>query len=383
MEITELLEIISRGEDSKHQFKKNVNNAISLAQEMIAFSNSGGGKIFIGVSDAGEITGLSGADMNRLNGLVSNAASQNVRPPINPKTENIALSEGLVMVITVFDGISKPYMDNQGAIWVKCGADKRKVTSREEMQRMFQSVGLIHGDEIPANGMTVADLDLLYFKNFFEREYGEKLDNQHISLPDILKNMNLVNKGILNISGALLFAKNPQVRLPIFIVKAVSYPDNIIDGSEYLDSQDINGKLADVFQKSLGFVMGNLKHIQGDRNINTPGESEIPRETLEELLVNALIHRDYFISAPIRIFLFRNRVEIISPGYLPNNLTIENIKSGNSNIRNPILASYATKILPYRGLGTGIRRALQKYPEIDFENDLDGNQFKVIIKRKA
>ena len=383
MEITELLEIISRGEDSKHQFKRNVNNAISLAQEIVAFSNSGGGKIFIGVSDTGDITGLSFADMNRLNGLVSNAASQNVRPPINPKTENIALSEGLVMVITVFDGISKPYMDNQGAIWVKCGADKRKVTSREEMQRMFQSVGLIHADEIPANGMTVADLDLLYFKNFFEREYGEKLDNQNISLPDILKNMNLVNNGILNISGALLFAKNPQVRLPIFIVKAVSYPDNIIDGSEYLDSQDITGKLADVFQKSLGFVMGNLKHIQGDRNINTPGESEIPRETLEELLVNALIHRDYFISAPIRIFLFRNRVEIISPGYLPNNLTIENIKSGNSNIRNPIFASYATKILPYRGLGTGIRRALQKYPEIDFENDLDGNQFKVIIKRKV
>lgn len=383
MEITELLEIISRGEDSKHQFKRIVSNATSLAGEMVAFSNSGGGKIFIGVSDTGEITGLSPADINRLNSLVSNVASQNVRPPINPKTENISLSESLVMVITVFDGISKPYMDNQGAIWVKSGADKRKVTSREEMQRMFQSVGLIHGDEIPANGMTVADLDLLYFKNFFEREYGEKLDNQNISLPDILENMNLVKNSILNISGALLFAKKPQVRLPIFIVKAVSYPDNIIDGSEYLDNQDITGKLADVFQKSLGFVMGNLKHIQGDRNINTPGESEIPRESLEELLVNALIHRDYFISAPIRIFLFRNRVEIISPGYLPNNLTIENIKSGISNIRNPILTSYATKILPYRGLGTGIRRALQKYPEIDFENDLDGNQFKVIIKRKV
>jgi len=189
MEITELLEIISRGEDSKHQFKRNVSNATSLAGEMVAFSNSGGGKIFIGVSNSGGITGLSPADINRLNGLVSNVASQNVRPPINPKTENIALSECLVMVITVFDGISKPYMDNQGVIWVKCGADKRKVTSREEMQRMFQSVGLIHGDKIPDNGMTVADLDLLYFKNFFEREYGEKLDNQNVSLPDILKNM--------------------------------------------------------------------------------------------------------------------------------------------------------------------------------------------------
>jgi ATP-dependent DNA helicase RecG len=382
METTELLEIISRGEDSKHQFKSNVTNAFSLAQEMVAFSNSGGGKIFIGVSDTGDITGLSSVDMNRLNGLVSNSASQNVRPPINPQTENIALSEGLVMVVTVLDGISKPYMDNQGAILVKSGADKRRVTSREEIQRMFQSAGLIHGDEIPANGTTVADIDLSYFRIFFEREYGEKLDDQNIPLPDILKNMNLVKDGILNISGALLFAKSPQARLPIFIVKAVCYPDNIIDESEYLDSQDIIGKMADVFQKSLGFVMNNLKRVQGDRDINASGEPEIPRETLEELLANAIIHRDYFISAPIRVFVFRNRVEIISPGHLPNNLTIENIKSGNSNIRNPILASYATKMLPYRGLGTGIRRALQKYSEIDFENDLDGNQFKVIIKRK-
>ena len=381
MEITELLEIISRGEDTKHQLKGNVTNVISLAQEMVAFSNSGGGKLFIGVSDAGDITGLSSVDMNRLNGLVSNAASENVRPPINPQTENIALSEGLVMVVTVLDGISKPYMDNQGAILVKSGADKRRVTSREEIQRMFQSAGLIHGDEIPANGTTVADVDLAYFKNFFEREYGEKLDDQNIPLPDIFKNMNLLKDGILNISGALLFAKSPQVKLPVFIIKAVSYPDDMIDESEYLDSQDITGKLADVFQKSLGFVMGNLKRVQGDRSINTSGELEIPKEALEELLANALIHRDYFISAPVRVFVFRNRVEIISPGYLPNNLTIENIKSGNSNIRNPILASYATKILPYRGLGTGIRRALRKYSEIDFENDLDGNQFKVIIKR--
>ena len=383
MEIIELLEIISRGEDSKHQFKSDATNAISLAQEMVAFSNSGGGKIFIGVSDNGDIAGLSSTDINRLNGLVSNAASQNVHPPINPQSENIALSEGLIMVINVLDGISKPYMDNQGAILVKSGADKRRVTSREEMQRMFQNAGLIHGDEVPANGITVADIDLSYFKKFFEREYKEKLDDQGISLPNILENMNLLKDNILNISGALLFAKSPQIRLPIFIVKSICYPGNIIDETKYLDSQDITGKLADVFQKSLSFVSGNLKHVQGDRSINAPGEPEIPRETLEELLVNAIIHRDYFISAPIRVFVFRNRIEVISPGHLPNNLTIKNIISGNSNIRNPVLASYATKILPYRGLGTGIRRALQLYSEIDFENDLNGNQFKVIIKRKV
>lgn len=381
MENSELLEIISRGEDSKHQFKSNISNVISLAEEIVAFSNSGGGQILIGVDDNGTISGLTTDDIGRLNGLISNSSSQNVRPPINPYTENILLSEGVVVVVNVPDGISKPYMDNQGVIWVKSGADKRKATSREEIQRLFQQAGLIHGDEIPANGMTVADIDISYFSNFFERIYGEKLDNQDMSLPDLLKNMNLIKNEILNISGALLLAKNPHIRLPIFIVKAVCYPGNTIDESKYIDSQNITGKIADVYQKSIGFIISNLRHVQREQGINSSGEPEIPKIALEELLVNALIHRDYFISAPIRIFIYNNRIEIISPGHLPNNLTIENIKSGNSNIRNPILSSYATKITPYRGLGTGVRRALKEYPEIDFEDDHAGNQFKVTINR--
>ena len=75
----------------------------------------------------------------------------------------------------------------------------------------------------------------------------------------------------------------------------------------------------------------------------------------EELLVNALVHRDYLVSASVRLFVFDNRIEIISPGHLPNNLTVEKIRTGNSNIRNPILVSYVAKgLLPYHGLGSGI-----------------------------
>lgn len=286
------------------------------------------------------------------------------------------------MVVTVPDGVSKPYMDNSGAIWVKSGADKRKVTSREEIQRIYQTAGLIHGDGIPTSGLTLADLNIDYFKDFFEKNFGESVEAQNLPLPLLLENMNLMKQGVLNISGALLFAKNPSSRLPLFIVKAVSYPGIDIHVEHYLDSQDITGKLGDIFYKSMSFVLRNIRHIQRDQNVNAPGEPEIPRLVLEELIVNALIHRDYFVSAPVRIFIFRDRVEIISPGHLPNNLTIDNIKRGNSNIRNPILASYATKILPYRGLGSGIIRALKVYPDIEFEDDHEGNQFKAVIKRK-
>lgn len=382
METAELLEIISRDEDSRHQFKANITNESSLAQEMVAFSNSGGGSIFIGVSNDGTFSGLDRSDMGRLNQLVSNAASQHVRPPINPWTENILMPNGLVMHVVIPDGISKPYMDKNGVIWVKSGSDKRKATSREEIQRLYQSASLIHGDEIPVQGMTASDLDVEYFREFFERNIGEPFEQQELGLPDILRNMNLMKEGNLNIAGALLFAKNPSFKLPAFIVKAIAFPGNEIHDVEYLDSRDITGKLADVFRQSMSFVLGNIHHIQCDQGVNAAGQPEIPRIALEELIANALIHRDYFVTAPVRIFIFDNRIDILSPGHLPNNLTVENIKSGNSNIRNPVLASFATKMLPYRGLGSGIIRALKSYPHIHFDNDRDGNLFKVTIQRK-
>ncbi|MBF8276733.1 MAG: putative transcriptional regulator [Candidatus Brocadiaceae bacterium] len=211
METTELLEIIGRGEDEANQFKADIHNVDSLAAEMVAFSNSGGGRIFIGVADDGRIAGLARTDMGRINQLVSNAASQSVRPPINPRTENVAFPDGLITIVTIPSGISKPYMDNNGAIWVKSGSDKRKVTSREEIQRMFQSASLVHGDEVPANGMTLSDLDMDYFQRSFEKQYGECLDEQDLPLNTLLDNMNLMKDGVLNVAGALLFAKRQEI----------------------------------------------------------------------------------------------------------------------------------------------------------------------------
>ena len=382
METVELLEIAARGEDSRHQFKDDVTNAASLAGEMVALANSGGGKIFIGIADDGTIHAHDAPHVRRLNQLIGNAASTLVRPPINPLTENVPVASGVVVVVTIADGISKPYMDNNGVIWVKTGSDKRRVTAREELQRMFQTAQLVHGDDVPISGTSIADIDLDYFRRFFRSRYEQDLEEQGQSLAQVLSNMRLLSDGALTVSGILLFAKDPQVFLPVFHAKAVCYPGNDIHATTYLDSADIVGRIQTQFEEGLSFILRNLRREQMDQGINTTGEVEIPRIVLEELMANALIHRDYFVSAPIRVFVFDDRVEIISPGHLPNNLTVANIRSGNSNIRNPILTSYATKLLPYRGLGTGILRALREYPSIDFVDDRDGNLFRVVIHRR-
>ena len=383
METTELIDLLSRGEDSRQQFKTDMNNADALAAEIVAFSNTAGGRIFIGVNDDGSVRGLSGADVARLNMLIANVASQVVRPAVNPLTENVPHPAGTVLVLSIAEGVNKPYMDKNGAIWVKNGSDKRRATSREELQRLFQQAGLVHADETPVAGLSAGDVDLPYFETFFEQQFGEPLAQHNQPLPQLLTNMNLMNQGQLNVAGGLLFAKSPHYALPAFIVKAVAFVGTQIEDERYIDSRDIAGKLADVFQQTLGFIIANTRAAQGEQGFNSQGQPEIPRIVWEELVANALIHRDYFVSAPIRVLVFADRVEIISPGHLPNNLTIENIKAGTSNMRNPILASFAAKLLPYRGLGSGLLRSLRAWPQIELIDDRAGNLFKAIVARPS
>lgn len=166
-------------------------------------------------------------------------------------------------------------------------------------------------------------------------------------------------------------------------IKAIRYPGNEIHVTDYVDTEDFVGPLKKIFDDALAFVMRNLHKIQAGRGANAPGLPKIPESVFEELLVNALVHRDYLVSAPVRLFIFDNRIEIVSPGHLPNNLTVEKILAGNSNIRNPILVSYVAKgLLPYHGLGSGIKRALDAWPQIDFIDDRDACLFTVKVHRK-
>jgi len=393
MEAIELIQLIGRHEDSHTQFKRNVTNAESLAGDIAAFANARGGRILIGVDDDGTIGGLTGDDVRRLNLLIANTVTNNVRPSINVETENVPVSDTLVMVVTIREGVSKPYSDNSGVFWMKCGSDKRRVTSREEIQRLLQGAALVHADEVPVQGTTTTDIDLKHFKDFYLEQYGEDLDANvddalgKPALGQILRNLGLAKGEELNLAGLMLFGERPQRFRPAFVVKGVSFVGNDPAGDRYRDSEDIAGCLRDLHKGTMSFLTRNLRSVQDGKGFNTEGDLEVATDALEELVVNMFLHRDYFISAPWRVFIFDDRIEIISPGHLPNNLTVDNIRNGVSNIRNPIIASFATKNsygkLPYRGIGTGIHRALTLIPELELESDYDRNLFTVRIPRKT
>jgi len=125
-----------------------------------------------------------------------------------------------------------------------------------------------------------------------------------------------------------------------------------------------------MFEEAMSFFSSNLHAVQDGQNFNSTGKLEISQIALEELLQNALVHRDYSKNSPIRIMIFDNRIEIVSPGTLPNSLTIENIKMGNAVVRNNLLVSYCSKLMQYRGFGSGITRALEVQPDIEMINDM-------------
>lgn len=384
MTTSELHEIIRRVEDSKTQFKRQFDSIDALATEIAAMFNSEGGLLIVGVSDSGEICGV--ADIRQLNQWISNACSQKIEPPVSVTTENLRDGDRLVVVISIPLGTDKPYAVNKTAFWVKVDADKRRAT-REELRRLMQASGTLYSDEMLLPHTSVDEFDLLRFRDFYKQQYDQEIDQLNTSTERILSNLKLLKSPHLTLAGLLLFGKEPQQIRPQLMVKAVAFIGNRLEGTEYLDSEDIESTLAEQFKGTMGFLKRNLRKRQNGQNFNFPGILEIPEIALEEAIVNALAHRDYLISSSIRVFIFDNRVEIISPGKLPNTATVESIRAGIQIVRNSVLISFVPKIgIPYRGLGSGVPRMIEEcrkanLPEPKFIEDKLAETFTVVFDR--
>lgn len=390
MDALELLDLIQKGESSTVQFKVRIDkkdkkkSAYDLGTEMVAFANTKGGTLIVGVVDeTGEINGLSYEELQATNQLLANVATNNVKPAINIFTETIEVGEDKVIIVQVPEGISKPHTDNKGIIWVKNGSDKR-IAVREEIARLFQSSGNMYADETLVNGTTINDIDDDFFKQFIKSKTNKSFEELGQSVSELLSNMGMLRNGSLSLGGLLLFGENPQQYRPTFTVQCVSVVGNDISSKDYRDKEDpFTGNLQELYEKTLSFITRNLKKIQQEDSFNSQSVLELPIETIEELLVNAFVHRDYFINTSIKVFIFDNRIEIISPGILPNTLTIKNIKAGTSIPRNPIIFSNVRYILPFVGVGSGIPRAYENYPDLELINDTERELFISIIKRNA
>ena len=387
MKTAELLDIISGGETSKVQFKETLPPQESVIKEIVAMANSSlGGMILFGIKDkSGKITGLSSEQIEYADRKVSECAD-NVKPPVYIQTETIGIdiddNRKYILIVYVDEGVNKPYKTPQGEIYVKQGSNKRLLTDNTEIMRLFQKSRNLLADEMEVYETGIDDINEKVFANYFMKEFGQSYHSKGLSFEESLRAKKVLRNGQLTLAGLLFFGKNPQDIKPAFSIKAASFFGNDISSNNYRNKpDDIKGTIPDLFEQGMKFFTNNLRYIQKSESFNSKGELEISKIALEELLQNALVHRDYFKNAPIRLFILDDRIEIISPGALPNSLTVEDIKYGNPVIRNNQIVSFSTHVLPFSGLGSGIRRALAAQPDIEFINDASGEQFSVKIPR--
>ena len=378
----EILVIISKGEDYKNQFKLNFESIDKLASEIVAFLNSEGGRIFVGITNSGEIEGLTNSQLGNLNQWISNACRNKIYPPAVVKTQTINCEGKNILIISVPRGENKPYALNNTDVWIKVGGDKRRATI-EDIARLLQESGRLRAEENEVDlDIDENNLNKEYFMKWFRETMGYEFNFDDEDLVTLFNNWKLAKETKFTLAGLLLFGKNPEFIKPQFIVKAVYWEDE----NNFKDKEEIKGNLIEQFKKSLDFLRRNLRKRQRG-NVNAPSIMEIPEEALMEAIANAIVHRDYFIESPIYIEIWDYRVEVRSPGKLPNTLTIEGIKSGLHNERNPIILNFLEKDRGYRysGMGRGIPRIINKCTEfgvaVDFYNDIEKLEFKVVFKR--
>lgn len=167
--------------------------------------------------------------------------------------------------------------------------------------------------------------------------------------------------------------------------KCICFVGNNLGGTQFRDKvndADIEGNLLHQFETIMDFFTRNLRHIQVGNEFNSQGVLKIPYTSLVEFTVNALVHRSLNATAPIRIFIFDDRVEIHSPGILPNGLTVDDIVIGTSMPRNMFLFTNAIHLLPYTGAGSGMLRALSEDVNVSFTNNDRTNEFVITINRQ-
>lgn len=404
----DILRLRDTAEQTKVQFKERVTreNKYDVSCEMVAQSNYRGGMIVVGIDDkTGRINPLSFQEVQETTNLLGSLASEGVVPQILLDIENVQMDGGVIVVATIKQGKNKPYRDSKGIVWVKQGADKRKVFDNAELIAMLMENGQMHPDSMPIKGTSIKDLDentvrdylLSRFRSDYERQQLPITELKHKSLAEIadiisqtpegiLKNNGLIMEdGTLTLAALMLMGKYPQRWLPAFTVRCISFVGNSIGGTEFRDKSgnDADGNAVHMYNYIISFLTRNLRHKQVEKDFNSPGELEVSMTSLSEIVANGILHRSYVIEAPLRVFIFDNRIEIHSPGLLPEGVNLENILHGASVPRNKLLFNHGINLLPYTGAGSGITRALKFTPDIKFVNDETLNEFVVTMEREG
>jgi ATP-dependent DNA helicase RecG len=398
MNRTELSELILNGESSGVDFKRDDLTPEKLAKAMAALLNLEGGHVLLGVEDDGSVSGLV-RPAKKAEEWVMEAARTHLRPAANPYWETVEWESGRIVGIVTLthDAPNKPYKAKRGSSWVtmiRVGTTSRDATDEEE-SRLYMQGGRIQYDRKPVPGASFQDLDLRRLTNYFRdvrRQESPDASEREPWIRLLVNTKFLVEdreRAVPSAGGLLLFGTNPGFYLPHVGISAVAYrgveKDYDAQARELLMGPAVSlfsapsemtepsyprlsSSFADdttvvesgLIEQALGFVKRNIASKSWIDDGGRRQESwEYPLEAVREAIVNAIAHRDYTITVTdIEVSLYADRLEVISPGRLPNTMSVEKMRAGYRASRNELVKEVLRDYRYVEATGLGVPRKI-------------------------
>ncbi len=391
---TDLLEIITNGENSGVEFKRDVLQNHQLAKELVAFSNLEGGMVLLGVDDDRTISGLT---QDNLEEWVMTACRDKIRPGIIPSFQTIRDVESGkdVAVVRVPRGgdVHSRWHENKNTYYIRVGSQSREPTP-EELGRLFQQRGMFRADLRPVSGTSITDLDRRRLKDYFGRvrQQNMPIDDDVEGWLTLLVNTEIIVEGGVSLSGLLLFGNTPNRFLPQAGIDAAAFPGTEKDYAvkerrtlrgPMVPLMGTNGQILEtgLVEQAWEFVRRNISVTATlEDGVRRVERLTYPAEAVRETVVNALIHRDYLLAnTDIELAIYADRMEVVSPGRLPNGITPERMRTGTRATRNQLLKDVMRdyRYLEHMGMGVPrkIVRGMNEHNQTDPDLIEEGERF--------
>lgn len=375
---TELLELIKNGENSGIEFKRDTLDNRALAKEIVAFANLRGGRVLLGVDDDGSVVGIT---RDRLEEWIMTTCRDKICPELIPYYEIIRdVEPGKDVAIVQVDrgwAVHNVWHNNHRTYYIRVGTQSREA-SAEELERLFQQRGAFRLEVRGVSGSSMDDFDYRRLNDYFQRIRSQETPGRDDT--NAWQNL-LVNTEFLvdeddttpaTVAGLLLFCANPNRFLPQAGIDAVAYPGKEKDYAAK-ERSAIRGPMTALFgseglvenglvEQAVEFIRRNTEVSAGLADGARREERWLyPEEAIREAIVNALVHRDYLLSGTtVELSIYEDRLEVVSPGRLPNGITPQRMITGCRSARNQLLKDVMRDYGYLEHMGMGVPRKIVK-----------------------
>lgn len=349
-------------ESSTIEWKSSFPEKEQIVKTIIGFCNRFGGKLVIGIANNGEIVGIdesaAEAQMEHLDKMIYESSA----PPIIPLVHAQRIGDKVVLLIEVSSGMNKPYyiksLGMEKGVFVRLGRSTMRANADMIEELKWSSRGL-YFDLSSLYHATADDLDMESIENFFSIRKGKKKS----SIDAILDSFNIINEEHKSkyptVTGMLIFGKRPEKYLSEAFIICSRFSG--VSGRIAIASQDCTGPLFEQFEMAFAFILKHLHHSFIIRGKKREEKLEIPEIAIRETLLNAIVHRNYHIQAPVKIAIYDNRIEIFSPGDFPGPINTSNLLSGLTYTRNPGISKIFRQAKYIEKLGSGFNNLFHSY----------------------